>query len=315
MLDLDPLAVHPDKVERGGPTTTSPDRVRSGRTHRHPTTDLSRPLRVIVPTEHDVRAQGKQHCLRGARTGEAPPLRYDTWEHIVVEHRKPHLVRRHPREDFTHPRDLGRRQVSLDRQIVQIERHRAEGESVCRTHPCYHDVVQLQGRSDVSAKIGSPFLVQHPLAQDSERSSPPLHVVIAGHQVYRRHSTETRDKPLRGLEFTMPGPLCQVARHDDDLRPKAGKEAFQHSELRQVRAPAEVDIGDVGDDDVAHQVTRTRYVNVALPPAGTGTLNRVFVEESFSALRLEDTTTHSPPRCSMTSTVAAELPALVRVTR
>jgi hypothetical protein len=82
--------------------------------------------------------------------------------------------------------------------------------------------------------------------------------VIAGDKMKWGDHRESLQVAEAALKLPMPGPLGQVAGDDDDLRGQRREEPFKRGELQQIRADAKVDIGEVSDDDFAHQTTRTR---------------------------------------------------------
>jgi hypothetical protein len=53
---------------------------------------------------------------------------------------------------------------------------------------------------------------------------------------------------VRRLKLAVPGPLGEIAGDDDDVEVERGQERLQRLDLRQIRVPAEVQIGQVGDD-------------------------------------------------------------------
>ncbi len=66
---------------------------------------------------------------------------------------------------------------------------------------------------------------------------------------------------MRGLEFAVPGALAQIARDDGGGRAECREERLQRLGLGEVGVATEVEIGEVGEENLVaahHQTTRTR---------------------------------------------------------
>src|ERR1043166_5164276 len=172
-------------------------------------------------------------------------------------------------------------------------------------HAPQHRAGQLEAGREVRAEVAPVFPVAPVLPQKAERAAPPLDVVVPGNYQGRRGVRETLGKAQRRLQFPVAGALAQVPGEHDRRRVEGGQQRLERRDLLEIRVPAEVKIRKVGEGDRRHHTTLTRYVSATSPFPGTLTRKRVRVLESFSGGTELDSTDHSPPRSSRTSTVAA----------
>ena len=151
-------------------------------------------------------------------------------------------------------------------------------------------------------------------AADPERALEPLHVMIAGQRQHRCALRHPVDEATRRLELAVARPLGQVARYHDRAGLERRYQALDVIDHRQVAVAPEVQVGQVNQRYRRHHTVRIVYVSTTSPFAGTVTLNRVTLDDIFSAGTELVTTDHSPPRSSRTSTACVLSEPLLMVT-
>jgi hypothetical protein len=82
--------------------------------------------------------------------------------------------------------------------------------------------------------------------------------VIARDEMNGGDPCQVAEEPLGGLELAVPGPLSHIAGHNDHPRHQSAEGTLQGRELGNIGASPIVDVANVGDEEVAHQMIRTR---------------------------------------------------------
>lgn len=82
--------------------------------------------------------------------------------------------------------------------------------------------------------------------------------MVARNDESRRVLSHPLHEDPGSLELAMTGALGEVSRHNDCLRRKGRHEGFERLDLGQICKPAEVEIGEMNQGDVGHQMTRMR---------------------------------------------------------
>ena len=157
------------------------------------------------------------------------------------------------------------------------------------------------------------------LAEQAERTLPPLDVVVARHDQYGRVGRNRLKKACAAWNSPCRARWDRSPADNDGIRPERREERLEGLDLRQIGVAAEVEVREVRDDDPlgAHLTTRSGAGTSPRLRRGPGTFTRKRVRtvESFSAGTELFTTDHSPARSSITSTVVALSVALRTVTR
>jgi hypothetical protein len=144
--------------------------------------------------------------------------------------------------------------------------------------------------------------------------------MIAGNDEGRHPHSHAVEEDVSRLELAVACPLADVTGDDEGRRIQGWEELLQRLDLLEIGIAAEMKVGQMGNDHRPrcchdYQITLTRYVSTVSPRAGTRTLKRVTVDDTFSGDTELATTLHSPARSSWTSIVAAVSVAFFRVTR
>src|SRR5215210_7192456 len=270
---------------------------------------------MIVPTQNHVGSGSEQPLVHRAPVRQPHAARQTSGQHVVMKSENASGPGRGRRKDLLDPIRLGARKMTLHRQVPEPPRHGAERHPVAAERSSNDSAGNFEYGSkmiEVQVVLGVlPLFTEKP-----ERALPPLDVMVARDDDWRRREAHPLDEQVRRLKLTVPGPLGEIAGHDDGRGFQRRKKVVERLDLLEVGIAPEVDIGEMDDRDVrrGHQITRIRYVNVPSPRAGTRHRNREIVEETFSAGTELETTLHSPARSSCTSTATALSVAFFSVT-
>jgi len=128
----------------------------------------------------------------------------------------------------------------------------------------------------------------------SNGGGPPLHIMVARHDDRGRQAAERLYEHQRALEFAVPRALRNVTGNGHGTRRQIRGEPLETGDLFEIDVMTEMEIRTLKNCDVRHHTTRTRYVSVAVPLAGTVTVKTVRVEDFFWAGTELSITDHSP---------------------
>ena len=205
-------------------------------------------LLVVVAAQDDIGAGGEQSTLSRPPIGQAHPPRDSARQYVVVEHQHPGEPGGCLLEDLGHSVSLRPGQMALHRNVANVQGQGPEGDPVAAERADNDRAWDLELRREVSEVLGVLGVLAG-LAQHPQRALPPFDVMIAGNQEGRQVGSDPIEKRVRSLELAVAGPLAHVARDDRGRGAKGGNEILQRLDLVEIGISAEVDIGNVGDDD------------------------------------------------------------------
>jgi hypothetical protein len=150
--------------------------------------------------------------------------------------------------------------VALHRDVPKIPGERAEGDAVAAERTGDDRAGDLQHRRQ-DVEVAGIFRVLGAVAQQTQRTLPPLDVVVAGHHKHRHVRPDPVHERVGRLELAMAGPLAQVAGDHRGGGAQRRQKLLQRLDLVEVCIAAEVEIRQVSQDDrvpAHHHTTRRR---------------------------------------------------------
>ena len=153
---------------------------------------------------------------------------------------------------------LASRQMTLDRHVVEIGRHRAGRDAVRGQDAAENRTVDHHRRREIVSEIPAELYVLGPRTDQVEGRRPPLDIVIAGHQQGGCDTPQRLHEHQGALELAVARALGEVPGDRHGGGREVGRQALQPGDLIEIHVAPEVDIGEVENRDSAHHTTRRR---------------------------------------------------------
>ena len=141
---------------------------------------LSAAFLVIVAAQHQLGSGAAEQLLGPAPPRQPHPPGDRAAQHVVLDYHDAQRSRRRGGKVPGDPLGFGSGEMSLHRDIVQVPGERAQRHAMTGESAREHRAGQLERGSELRPEVVPPFAVAARLAEQAQRTPPPLGVVIAG---------------------------------------------------------------------------------------------------------------------------------------